>query len=328
MKYLATMKQVLEMEAKMLLQASERLKQTEINQVVDLFGQLQQWGGQFIICGVGKSGLIAQKIAATFSSLGMPSTFLHPVEALHGDLGRVRKNDVIVLISKSGTTEEIIKLLPFLPMDKNHRIALVGDPHSPIAQESGVVLDCSIEKEACLNNQAPTTSSTLALAMGDALAVVFEQLTNMTKEKFATFHPGGLLGKSMLMKTRDLMISRDLCAHVNETATLKDVILEMTKKPVGGCAVVDSNFNLLGIVVEGDIRRTLANHENALQLQMQKIMKKNPITIEPMTLAKEALVIMEKRANPISLLPVIEEGIFVGFLRLHDLLKEGFSSDQ
>lgn len=322
------MKQVLEMEAKMLMQASERLKQADIDQVIDLFRQLQQWGGQFIICGVGKSGLIAQKIAATFSSLGMPSTFLHPVEALHGDLGRVRKNDVIVLISKSGTTEEILKLLPFLPMDRNHRIALVGDSHSIIAKECSVVLDCSIEKEACLNNQAPTTSSTLALAMGDALAVVFEQMTNMTKEQFATFHPGGLLGKSMLMKTRDLMVGRELCAMVNETATLKEVILEMTKKPVGGCAVVDSKFSLLGIVVEGDIRRTLANHDNALQLSMDKVMNKKPIVIEPTTLAKEALGIMEKRANPISILPVIEGGAFQGFLRLHDLVKEGFSSDQ
>lgn len=322
------MQQVLEMEAQMLKAAADRISEEQVTKLTSIFDQLNRWGGSLIICGVGKSGLVGHKISATFCSLGLPSTSLHPVEALHGDLGRVRKGDAIVFISKSGTTEEILKLIPFLPIEKDMRIALLGNPVSAIAKECGLVLDCFVESEACLNNQAPTTSSTLALAMGDAMAVLYEAHTNLTKEQFATFHPSGLLGKSMLMKVKDLMIDRDQCARVFKDATLKEVILQMTKQPVGGCAVIDANQQLLGIVVEGDIRRTLAGRDNALSLTMEEVMNPNPTTTGPMVLARDALAMMESKKKQFSILPVVDGKEFLGFLRLHDLIKEGFSFDQ
>lgn len=316
------------MEAQMLKASSERITEEQVQNLVKIYERLNKWGGTLVICGVGKSGLVGQKIAATFCSLGLPSTFLHPVEALHGDLGRVRKGDAIVFISKSGTTEEISKLIPFLPIEKDMRIGLLGKTASSIGTECSVVLNCEVEKEACLNNQAPTTSSTLALAMGDAMAVLYEAYTNLTKEQFATFHPSGLLGKSMLLKVKDLMIDRNQCASVFKDSTLKDVILQMTKHPVGGCAVIDVNHQLIGIVVEGDIRRSLAKDDNAIHFNMEKVMNPSPILTGPNVLAVDALKLMDNKKRQISVLPVVENNEFLGFLRLHDLIKEGFSSDQ
>lgn len=321
------MTSVLRLEAEALLRAADLLetKNTEnISKLTNLFDQLRATGSAIIFCGVGKSGIIAQKCAATFTSLGLPSFFLHPTEALHGDLGRVGRGDAIVFLSKSGTTEEILKLIPFLETPKSQRVALVGSVSSPIALACDIFFDCSVEKEACINNQAPTTSSTLALAMGDAMAVLFETYIGLSKEGFAINHPGGILGKSLRMKVSDLLLSADNCPVLSSTGTLQDVILLMTKFPVGGCAIVD-NGEFKGILVEGDIRRTFTRDNQGLQTKVEAIMNTNPVTVTSDQLASEALVLMESKTRSLQLLPVIEGKKFLGFIRLHDLLKEGFS---
>lgn len=324
--YLELAQSVLSMEAKAIEKAAARLKQEEMDLVVEMFRQLRSLDGHLVFCGVGKSGVIAQKLTSTFCSLGLPSYFLHPVEALHGDLGRVRESDLIVLISKSGTTEEIMKLIPFLNIKKAGRIGLLGVANSPIGEECGVVLDCSVEKEACINNQAPTTSSTLALAMGDALAVVYESLVGLSREGFAVNHPGGLLGKRLRIKVQDLMWDTENSPILHEDATLKDAILAMTNKPIGACAIVSSDNSLLGILVEGDIRRAFTKAGQGLDTKIIELMKADPIIIEHEALAYDALVLMESRERPVNILPVLEDKKFLGFIRLHDLVKEGFLS--
>nr|BDT27130.1 KpsF/GutQ family sugar-phosphate isomerase [Bacteriovorax sp. HI3] len=322
-----TMADVLKLEAESLLRAAEILEKDyskDADKLTSLFDQLRATGSSIIFCGVGKSGIIAQKCAATFTSLGLPALFLHPTEALHGDLGRVGKNDAIVLLSKSGTTEEVLKLMPFLQIPRSHRIALVGKVPSPISEYCDIIFDCSVEKEACINNQAPTTSSTLALAMGDAMAVLFEKYIGLSKEGFAVNHPGGILGKSLRMKVRDLTIKDDQCPVLKSTQTLQDAILMMTKFPVGGCAVVD-NGEFKGILVEGDIRRTFTRENQGLQTSVESIMNRTPTSIHPDQLAYEALELMESKTRSFQILPVLEGKKFLGFIRLHDLLKEGFS---
>ncbi len=322
-----TMADVLRLEAHSLMKAAEQLEKNhtaDVEKLKILFDQLRQNGASLIFCGVGKSGIIAQKCASTFTSLGLPSFFLHPVEALHGDLGRVGKSDAIVLLSKSGTTEEILKLIPFMSLPRSHRIALVGNINSPIASECEILFDCSVEKEACINNQAPTTSSTLALAMGDAMAVMYEAYVGLSKEGFAFNHPGGILGKSLRMKVKDLTIKLQDCPVVSSEQTLQDVILLMTKIPVGGCAVIDQG-EFKGILVEGDIRRTFTRENEGLKTKIKNIMNIKPISIGPDQLAFEALELMESKNHSFQILPVIEAGKFLGFIRLHDLLKEGFS---
>jgi arabinose-5-phosphate isomerase len=323
MTHLKTMADVLKLEAKALIRASELLT-NDCSLLTELYDRLRDSGSSLIFCGVGKSGIIAQKCAATFTSLGLPSLFLHPTEALHGDLGLVSKEDAIVFISKSGTTEEILKLMPYIEIPKENRIALVGNTRSPIAEFSNIVLDCSVEKEACINNQAPTTSSTLAMAMGDAMAVLFESYIGLSKEGFAVNHPGGILGKTLRMKVRDLIISKESCPVLNPEQTLQDAILAMTKLPIGGCAIEDNGM-FAGILVEGDIRRTFAKDHQGLQTKIKDIMNTKPVTIGIDQLAFEALQLMESKNHTFQLLPVIENKKFLGVIRLHELLKEGFS---
>lgn len=323
MTHLKTMSDVLKLEAQALIRASELLT-NDCHLLTELYDRLRDSGSSLIFCGVGKSGIIAQKCAATFTSLGLPSLFLHPTEALHGDLGLVSKDDAIVFISKSGTTEEIIKLMPYIEIPKENRIALVGNTSSPIADFSQIILDCSVEKEACINNQAPTTSSTLAMAMGDAMAVLFESYIGLSKEGFAVNHPGGILGKTLRMKVKDLMINKELCPVLSPDQTLQDAILAMTKFPIGGCAI-EENGIFSGVLVEGDIRRTFAKDHQGLQTKIKDIMNTKPVTIGLDQLAFEALELMESKTHTFQLLPVIENKKFLGVIRLHELLKEGFS---
>ena len=317
--------QVLLTEAKALEQAAEKFTDETAAKLVSVFEVLASSGGSLVISGVGKSGHIAQKIAATFSSLGLPSFFLHPTEAMHGDLGRVSKSDAILLISKSGTTEELINLLPYLQIPKERLIALVGKVNSPIAACSGIVIDASVEKEACLNDLAPTTSTTVALALGDAMAVLYENVAGVSKETFATFHPAGLLGKSLTLTVNRLMTQAKDCPIVDETATLQDAIIAMTQKPVGMCAVVSAGV-MKGIIVEGDIRRAFAKDSNAIRLPITGLMNRKPTTLGPTVLALEALRVMENIDRPLNVLPIAEGDQFVGVLRLHDLFKAGFNS--
>ncbi len=320
------LKDVLVLEGNALLRASERIRKEDADHMLDVFSSLRELGGRAFFIGVGKSGLIASKMASTFTSLGLPSHFLHPTEALHGDLGQISKNDIVFLISNSGTTEEILKLLPFLPLEKERLIGLVGNLSSPIAKACQLVFDCSVEKEACINNQAPTTSTTLTMALSDALAVLYENLVGLSREGFAQNHPGGLLGKSLMLKVAALMISREECPQVSRQATMQEVILEMTKKPTGMCAVVDSDKKLLGIIVEGDIRRTFAAGADSLSTSVESIMNKKPVIVSDDSRAYDALCLMEKGERLISVLPVVDNaGFFSGQVRLHDLLREGFA---
>lgn len=317
--------QVLVNEAEALTRAAARIDKEVVDKLITVFEMLAHTGGSLIISGVGKSGLISQKIAATFSSLGLPSFFLHPTEAMHGDLGRVTKADAVVLISKSGTTEELLKMLPFLSVPRERIIALVGKIDSPIAHQAGIVLDASIDKEACINDLAPTTSTTLALAFGDAMAVLYENVMGVSKEKFAVNHPAGLLGKSLSLTIDRLMIPVEDCPLISEEATLQEAILAMTKKPIGMCAVI-TETKLVGILVEGDIRRAFANSPDAIKTPVNKLMTKNPTTLPIGILAFDALKTMESGKKLLNVAPVVDGEKFMGVLRLHDLFKAGFNS--
>ncbi len=319
--------QVLVSEAKAIERAAQNFDEKTVVQLVSLFELLAGTGGSLVVCGVGKSGHIGTKIASTFSSLGLPSFFLHPTEAMHGDLGRVSKADAILLISKSGTTEEILNLLPYLLIPKERIVALVGKVNSPIAEKSGIILDASVEKEACINDLAPTTSTTVALALGDAMAVLYENVLGVSKEKFAVNHPAGLLGKTLSLKVERLMIPASECPQVDEKATLQDAIMAMTQKPVGMCAIVNGGL-MKGILVEGDIRRAFAKRADAIQMPISEFMNAKPTTLLPTILAFEALKVMEDTDRPLSVIPIVENGNFLGVLRLHDLFKAGFHSSK
>lgn len=317
--------QVLITEARALEVAAARFTNEQALKLTSVYELLATTGGSLIISGVGKSGHIGTKIAATFSSLGLPSFFLHPTEAMHGDLGRVTKSDAIVLISKSGTSEELLNMLPYVQIPQERIIALVGKVDSPIAHKSGIVIDASVEKEACINDLAPTTSTTVALALGDAMAVLYENLMGVSKEKFAINHPAGLLGKSLSLTVDRLMIKAIDCPTVSESATLQDAILAMTQKPVGMCAVIDGG-KMKGILVEGDIRRAFAKSADAIKTPVKDIMTARPTSLSSSTLAFDALKMMENTERPLNVAPVSENGEFKGVIRLHDLFKAGFNS--
>ncbi|MBT7610656.1 MAG: KpsF/GutQ family sugar-phosphate isomerase [Bacteriovoracaceae bacterium] len=321
-------KDVLRLEAKAIEDSIDKITEGQINKLSEIYDRLAISGGSLVFCGVGKSGMIANKLASTFSSLGLPSWFLHPVEALHGDLGRLMSKDALVLISKSGGTEEILKLAPFLKTDKESIIGLLGQVNSKIGELCGLIFNCEVAKEACINNQAPTTSSTLALAMGDAMAVFYEDYVKLSKENFAINHPGGLLGKVLKLQVKDVMTSAVNCPTLNEEQLLKDAILAMTQYPLGGCAICNNDLMLLGIIVEGDIRRTFSKDKNeGLETKIKEVMNDTPLFVSPDSLAIEALRMMENRKSEIQILPVVnKDNIFQGFVRLHDLLKEGFKS--
>jgi arabinose-5-phosphate isomerase len=320
----ALFKNVLMKEARAIERVAGLVQDSDVQQVLKIFELLRSSGGNLITIGVGKSGIIAKKISSTMSSLGLPSFYIHPTEALHGDLGRIGPRDALILISKSGTTEEIIKLLPYLNQKKEMLIGLLGNKDAALATKCGIVFDCSVTEEACLNNQAPTTSTTVALAIGDALAVIYEDMIGLSKEGFAQNHPGGLLGKSLSLKVKDLMIDKQNCSIVKLDETMEDVILAMTKYPSGMCAVVENDI-FQGMIVEGDIRRTLTDKSTGLKTKVKDMMNAKPLSISPEKLAYEALELMEKREKPVAVLPVILDQKFLGVIRIHDLLREGFS---
>ena len=326
MEYLSIAQKVLQLEAQALLKASEKIEEGQVKELVEILRAVKENQGQLIFCGVGKSGYIGQKLASTFCSLGLSSHFLHPIEALHGDLGRVAKSDAIVFISNSGNTEEILKLIPFLPIPRERRIGLLGNINSPLGTECQLVFDCSVEKEACKNNQAPTTSSTLALAMGDAMAVVWEYLVPLSPAGFAYPPPGGLLGKSLRIKVCDIMIPQEKCPILSPSNSLKDAILEMTNLPLGGLALVNENGSFAGILVDGDIRRFFTKTNPDLNTPISDIMNANPIFASSDELAIDALYEMENRKNQIGILPVLGHSReFLGFIRIHDILQQGIS---
>ena len=275
--------------------------------------------GRIIVTGIGKSANIAQKIVATFNSTGTPSIFLHAADAIHGDLGIVTKDDIVIAISKSGETPEIKVLIPLLKVRKNKIIALVGNTNSFLARQADYILDATVEKEACPNNLAPTTSTTAQLVMGDAVAISLLELRNFSAKDFAKFHPGGTLGKRMYMRVIDLA-SNNQVPVVDIDELIPKVIIEISSKRLGVTAVIENDI-LKGVVTDGDLRRMIEKFDDFRNLVARDVMTNNPLTIKKDELIVNALSLM--RENNITQLPVIDNGKYVGIIHLHDILKEG-----
>jgi arabinose-5-phosphate isomerase len=276
--------------------------------------------GRLVISGVGKSAVIAQKIVATLNSTGTPALFMHAADAIHGDLGMIQENDVVMLISKSGDSPEIKVLSSLIKNFGNTLIGMVGNMQSYLAKQADIVLNTTVAQEACPNNLAPTTSTTAQMVMGDALAVCLMELKGFNSKDFAKYHPGGMLGKKLYLRVSDLSAQNEKPA-VLPTANLKEVIVEMTKKRLGTAVVVNAANNVLGIITDGDLRRMLESSNDLSKLSAADIMSKNPKTITADALATEALDVL--RYNNISQLVVIEGEIYAGIIHLHDLIREG-----
>ena len=280
--------------------------------------------GKVVVCGVGKSGLVARKIAATFSSTGTPAVFLHAGEALHGDLGVVFPEDVLILISKSGESEEIVRLLPAIQAVGPRIIAFTGAPESSVGAAAALALDCGVEREADPLDLAPTASAIAALALGDSLAMVVAARKQLTPERFALSHPGGALGRRLTMKVEHLMHAGGEHPVVAPGASMRDVVVELTAKAMGAVNVADADGTLLGILTDGDLRRAIQQHEDVLDLTAGDLMTRQPTAVRLGTMAIDALHLMEDRPSQISVLPVIDDaGKAVGILRLHDIIKAG-----
>ena len=276
--------------------------------------------GRVVISGIGKSAIIAQKIVATLNSTGTPSLFMHAVDAIHGDLGMVQQEDIVMLISKSGDSPEIKVLTSLIKNFGNLLIGMVGNTHSFLAKQCDIVLDTTIEQEACPNNLAPTTSTTAQMVMGDALAVCLMEQKGFGNDEFAKFHPGGMLGKKLYLRASDLY-SQNEKPRVLPTASIKEVIMEMTKKRLGATAVVDENNLVCGIVTDGDLRRMLENNTHFTGLTAKDIMTPGAKKIAADTLAVDVLETLRK--HNISQLIITENDQYLGIVHLHDLVREG-----
>ena len=288
--------------------------ETAINLILDSKGRV-------VVTGIGKSAIIANKIVATLNSTGTPSIFMHAADAIHGDLGIIKKDDVIICISKSGNTPEIMDLVPFLKMTKNPLIAITGDTNSSLAKNSSVVLNSHVDIEICPNNLAPTNSTTAQLVIGDAIAATLVKIKGFTSNDFAKFHPGGSLGKKLYLKVNDLIDSA-IKPMVSTDDDIKDVIIEISNKMLG-ITPVFSKDTIVGVITDGDLRRTLLNNQEISKLKAKDIMSTNPQIIDSETLASEALEIMKK--NKISHLIVTNNNLYFGVIHIQSLIKEGIS---
>ncbi|HBI23816.1 MAG TPA: D-arabinose 5-phosphate isomerase [Nitrospiraceae bacterium] len=317
-----TGKRVLSIEAKAIEELVSRLD-SRFTKAVDI---LYDCKGRVVVTGMGKSGLIGKKISATFASTGAPSFFLHPAEGIHGDIGMVMQDDVILAISNSGETDEIIALLPIFKRKNLKIICLTGKNDSTLSRNSDVVLDVSVKEEACPMNLVPTASTTVTLAMGDALAVALFEKRGFREEDFALYHPGGALGRRLLLSVKDLMHTGSAIPIVYENSNMKDVICEMTSKKLGITAIVDSNRKLTGIITDGDLRRLLEREIgmkiDIFNLKASEVMTKNPRIISPDALAVSAVQIMESYSIT-SLIIKNDDDTVGGIIHLHDLLKKG-----
>ncbi len=280
--------------------------------------------GKLACSGMGKSGLIAQKLAATFSSLGTPAFFLHPGEALHGDLGVLQEDDIILVIAKSGESEEIVQMMQIIKKMGNPIISILGNPDSRAGKLSNIIINAYVHKEADPLNLAPTSSTTVALVIGDSLASAIAKLKNFKPENFAFYHPAGQLGKRLLLKVEDLLILDQGKPIISINGTMKELIETITKPNLGGAIVVDGDNKVIGIVTDGDLRRSILKYGNILERKIEEIMTRDPIRIKKGTKAIDALHLMEDRPSQISVLPVVDdENSPIGLLRIHDLVKAG-----
>ena len=278
--------------------------------------------GRVVVTGIGKSAIIANKIVATLNSTGTPSIFMHAADAIHGDLGIIKSDDVIICISKSGNTPEIKELVPFIKMNNNQLIAITGDKSSFLAKNSSVILNSFVEVEVCPNNLAPTNSTTAQLVIGDAIAVTLVKIKGFTKNDFAKFHPGGNLGKKLILKVKDL-VEPSLIPSNKTNDSINEVIIEISEKMLGITAVLNEE-KIVGVITDGDLRRTLLNHKEIKNLTAQDIMSLNPQIIDHESLAVEALGLMRK--HKISQLVTTKNDKYHGILHIQSLIKEGIAS--
>jgi arabinose-5-phosphate isomerase len=285
----------------------------------DVVGFILESKGRVIITGIGKSAIIAGKIVSTLNSTGTPAIFMHAADAIHGDLGIIQEDDMVICLSKSGETPEIKVLIPLLRQLGNKLVAIVGNTNSYLAKAADLVLDTTVPKEACPYNLAPTSSSTAQLVMGDALAVALLECRGFTSGDFAKLHPGGSLGKQLYLRVSDLFINNDI-PSVEPGADIRRVILEISAKRLGATAVLDGG-KLIGIITDGDLRRMLEKNDQITGITARDIMTKNPKSIQSSSMVIEALSIM--RSHNITQLPVLENEHYVGVIHLHDILKEG-----
>lgn len=312
--------QILDLEAGAIRRAAARLDAREVERALE---SIRCCDGKVIVIGVGKSGVIAQKIAQTFTSTGTVAIFVHPSDALHGSLGVVRNNDVVLALSNSGETDEVLAIMPALKKRGVSVISIVGNLDSTLARNSDVVLDASVDKEACPLNLAPTTSTTVALAIGDALAMTLMEARGLTAEDFAANHPAGRLGKRLTLRVESLMHESP---NVAEDAGWLDVVRAISKYALGAVNVVDNVGRLVGIVTDGDLRRTIERTDpsNFGALTAASMMTRCPVSTAPEMLAYDALQLMENRPSQISVLPVVDaSGNCLGLLRLHDIVRSG-----
>ncbi len=315
-------KNILETAKKTILIEAEAIKN-----LVDLLDEgfenavrtILQSNGRVIVTGIGKSANIATKIVATFNSTGTPAIFMHAADAIHGDLGNILKDDVVICISKSGNTPEIKILVPLIKNYGNKIVAITGNKKSFLGENADFVLNSYVEKEACPNNLAPTTSTTAQLVMGDALAVCLLNLKDFSSNDFAKYHPGGTLGKKLYLRLKEIVAKNEI-PKVKPDTPVKDVIIEISKKRLGTTAVVDQN-KIIGIITDGDIRRMLENNANISDLLAGDIMSSNPIILKSNTMAIKALDIMQEKN--ITQILVTENENYIGVVHFHDLLQEG-----
>jgi len=311
-------KKVLINESKAIAKMAGRID-GDFNRVVNFLAKNK---GRVIVTGMGKPGFIAQKVSATLSSTGTPSLYLHPAEALHGDLGRVTRDDVIVAFSNSGETEEVVRLLPIIKKIGAKLVAVTGKKKSSLAVNSDFVIDSSVDKEACPMGLAPTTSTTVMLAIGDALAVALLEKKDFKPKDFALFHPGGLLGKRLLLRVEDIMRPRKKTPMVSRNARIKDVLLKITRMRAGSASIVDKSGKLIGIFTDGDLRRHFDQGSDLMSCKVGDVMTKDPSTITSDSLAAEALEILKEKK--IDEIPVVDKkGKLLGLLDVQDILKAG-----
>jgi arabinose-5-phosphate isomerase len=319
----AAVQRFLRLESEAIAQTATRLKQDEIERVVQLLAGCK---GKIVILGIGKSGIIAQKIAATMTSTGTGAIHLHPSDALHGGIGIINADDVVMILSNSGETDEIIEMLPYLKRRQVPIIALVGNLNSTLARRADAVIDGSVDQEACPLNLAPTTSTTVALALGDALALTLMQVKGLTPDDFAVNHPAGQLGKRLTLTVADLMHSGPENPTIGLGAMWVEVVQGISAGGLGAINVVDDAGRLAGIITDGDLRRAIQrlDHGALADLKCDEIMTRNPTVANPELLAYDALQLMEDRPSQISVLPVVDGGrVCVGLIRLHDIVRSG-----
>jgi len=316
--------ELLRAESDAIAKAAERLDASHLAHVLSIFKGCK---GKIIVLGVGKSGIIAQKIAATMTSSGTAAIHLHPSDALHGGLGIVTADDVVLMLSNSGETNELIELLPFLKRRAAPLVAILGRPKSTIGQRADAVLDASVDQEACPLNLAPTTSTTVALAIGDALAMTLMRAKGLTESDFASNHPGGQLGKRLTLRVADLMHGGAENPTIADNASWMDVVSTISQYGLGAVNVIGEDGRLAGIITDGDLRRSLqklgARDFSFANLKCDDLMTHDPVVANPEMLAFDALHLMEDRPSQINVLPVVDGGRCVGLIRLHDIVRSG-----